>query len=38
MIEIALELEEADRRARVERMAATVAENDVYACSTGSST
>ena len=30
-IELALELEDDDRRARVQRMAATVAENDVYA-------
>jgi trehalose 6-phosphate synthase len=30
-IELALDLEEDDRRARVQRMAATVAENDVYA-------
>jgi trehalose 6-phosphate synthase len=30
-IELALDLEEGDRRARVQRMAATVAENDVHA-------
>jgi trehalose-6-phosphate synthase len=30
-IELALELEGDDRRGRVQRMAATVAENDVYA-------